>query len=59
MLAVTRLSDVSLHVAGRSVPVTFSYGIAEYQPPDDAQQFFNRADRALYGMKREMADLRV
>jgi diguanylate cyclase (GGDEF)-like protein len=59
MLAVVRLADVTVGVRGHVVPVTFSYGIAEYEPPEGPEQFFNRADHALYAMKREIADMRI
>lgn len=39
--------------AGMLLAVTASFGVAQFQPTDDAETLFNRADRRLYRAKHE------
>ena len=36
-----------------SVSVTVSIGVAQYNPPEDVQEFVNRADKCMYTAKKE------
>ena len=36
-----------------SVTVTVSIGVAQYNPPEDVQEFVSRADQCMYAAKKE------
>lgn len=40
-------------VSVNSVSVTVSIGVAQYKPPEDVQEFVNRADKCMYAAKKE------
>ena len=44
--------EVSVAVDGKTYNIQVSGGVAEYQPGEDFQSTFNRADKALYLAKR-------
>lgn len=41
------------HYQGTQVPITLSFGIAQFEEGDGPESFFARADQALYQAKRE------
>ena len=49
---LARLSETEVEFAGKRFPVAFSAGWVGYQPGERADQFLERADKALYANKR-------
>lgn len=45
------IAKTSFHYREEPLPVTLCMGIAEFQPGDNAETVFDRADRALYAAK--------
>lgn len=46
------VQDNGFHSAGKPVSVTISCGIADFQPDDNVDAVFSRADKALYAAKK-------
>jgi len=48
--------QVALPAAGAMPALTASFGVAVWEPGDEADELFNRADRALYRAKNAGRD---
>ncbi|MGM0381481.1 MAG: sensor domain-containing diguanylate cyclase [bacterium] len=46
-----KVRNTPFEASGEHPEVTCSIGVAEYQPPESAEEFFTRADKALYQAK--------
>lgn len=51
-MLLARLRPCEANIQGTRLPVEFSSGLASYEAPESAEEFLERADRALYADKR-------
>ena len=47
----TAIASLHFEYQGAGIPLTVSAGVGEFQPPETAEQFFQRVDRQLYAAK--------
>src|SRR5437667_12474095 len=48
---MSRMDSITFSFEGKKIPVSFSYGAAQYQPNDTPESMLKRADKRLYAKK--------
>lgn len=48
---MSRMDSISFPFEGKKIPVSFSYGSAQYEPNDTSESILKRADERLYAKK--------
>src|SRR6266704_1028397 len=48
---MSRMTAITFSFEGKKIPVSFSYGAAQYQPNDTPESMLKRADKRLYAQK--------
>jgi len=50
-IILSRLDSIELDLHGQKVPISFSWGVAQYQVGDTPETIIRRADERLYAAK--------